>query len=371
MAAMPFGTRMLDLEVRRDELDRVRVVETRLPRLRDGQVLMRVERFGCSANNISYALLGDTLRYWDFFPATDGWGRIPVWGFAHVMDSATDALAEGVRVFGYCPMATHVIVTPGRVGSKGFADVAPHRAQLPPAYNAYRRVDTDPGYDPDREDQQTMLRPLFFLSFLLDDYLAENELFGADTALMSSASSKAALGAAFLLARRGARVVGLTSDTKVSFLADLGVYDSVIGYGSVETLDRRTVTFIDLAGNAKLQHAVLRHFGDQLRQTVVAGATHQQGWAATQLTPSDEPAANPRSVSFSAPDRIVARTREWGHSGLDARMADAWGPFAEWCDAWLVIKRKHGPPAVEAAYREILHDKVPPANAYVLSMWSE
>ena len=42
-----------------------------------GEVLFEVERFGFSANNVTYALLGDALRYWDLFPAEPGWGQIP------------------------------------------------------------------------------------------------------------------------------------------------------------------------------------------------------------------------------------------------------------------------------------------------------
>ena len=49
-------------------------------------------------------LLGDMQA---FFPAESGWGRVPVWGFADVVGSRHQALAEGVRVFGYLPMSTH------------------------------------------------------------------------------------------------------------------------------------------------------------------------------------------------------------------------------------------------------------------------
>ena len=35
-------------------------------------------------------------------------------------------------------------------------------------------------------DYQALLRPLFMLSFLVDDFLAENEFFGAKSVLLSS-----------------------------------------------------------------------------------------------------------------------------------------------------------------------------------------
>src|SRR5207244_9459863 len=130
----PSPTATADLEVARDDLARTRVVERALPEPAPGQALLRVERFGLSANNITYAVLGDALGYWSFFPAEQPWGCIPVWGFAEVV--AGDALPQGTRVFGYCPMSTHMLVAPDRIDEGGFADASPHRADLPPAYNS-------------------------------------------------------------------------------------------------------------------------------------------------------------------------------------------------------------------------------------------
>ena len=44
--------------------------------------LLRVTKFGFTANNVTYAVVGDMMSYWSFFPAEPGWGRVPVWGFA-------------------------------------------------------------------------------------------------------------------------------------------------------------------------------------------------------------------------------------------------------------------------------------------------
>src|SRR5262249_4231255 len=155
---------------------------------------------------------------------------IPMWGFAEVVASEAEGIEPGLRVFGYLPMSTHLLVTPGGVGDAGFADVAEHRASLPSAYNAYRDVAADPAHDPAREDEQMLLVPLFYLSFLLDDFVAEHEVFGAPTVVVSSASSKSALGTAYLLAERGLGLVGLTSPGRVESVVDTGVYDRVISY---------------------------------------------------------------------------------------------------------------------------------------------
>lgn len=347
----------LDIEVGRDELTRVRALVSECPRPRAGEALLRVERFGLSANNITYARLGDSLGYWAFFPAAEDWGRIPVWGFAEVIDSAAEGLGEGVRVFGYLPMSSHLVVAPRRVGEAGFSDGAAHRAQLPPAYNAYRRVDSDPGYEPGREPEQMLLRPLFLLSFLFDDFLADNELFGAETVVLSSASSKAALGIAFLLTQRGVAVTGLTSAGKVEALERLSVYSRVLAYESVDELERTPAVFADLAGNAEVRAAVHARLGAGLRHSAAVGVTHGGAFEGA-----------PDAVPFFVPDRIRARTRDWGGAGFDERLGVAWRPFVEWCDGWLEIEHGHGPRDVEAAYRQVLEGRAAPETAHVLSL---
>src|SRR4249920_1934332 len=71
----------------------------------DGEALLRVDTFALTANNVTYAVLGDFLQYWKFFPGSEeGWGRVPVWGFADVVASRAEGVEEGARLWGYLPM---------------------------------------------------------------------------------------------------------------------------------------------------------------------------------------------------------------------------------------------------------------------------
>ena len=100
-------------------------------------------------------------------------------------------------------MGTDLVVEPGRFDARGFHDLAAHRQPMAGAYNRYVFTDSDPIYAADREAHQMVLWPLFFTSFVIDDFLADNDGFGAPTVVVSSASSKTAIGAAFLLSTRG------------------------------------------------------------------------------------------------------------------------------------------------------------------------
>ena len=81
---------MPTVETNRSDITQARVVQDPRPELQPGQSRLRVDAFGLTANNVTYAVFGDMLGYWKVFPATDSadqWGRVPVWGFAEVVES--------------------------------------------------------------------------------------------------------------------------------------------------------------------------------------------------------------------------------------------------------------------------------------------
>ena len=76
--------------VARHDLRNCKLIETRLPdadALPDEALLVKVDRFAFTANNITYATLGEQLKYWQLFPAPEGFGNIPVWGLGEVIAS--------------------------------------------------------------------------------------------------------------------------------------------------------------------------------------------------------------------------------------------------------------------------------------------
>lgn len=232
------------------------------------------------------------------------------------------------------------------------------------AYNTYRRVSADPVYRAERESHQMLLFPLFFTSFLIDDLLDDKARFGAEQVVVSSASSKTSIGVAFLAhARRGPRVVGLTSPGNAAFVEGLGVYDEVVTYDRADALAPVASVLVDVAGDRDVLHGVHTRLGDRLRCSMTVGATH---WDHQPAAHDDLPGPEPQF--FFAPAQIAKRTREWGSDGLDARLAEAWDRFAGWCDAWVRFERAEGPGAVEATYRVLLDGGADPAVGSICSL---
>ncbi len=355
---------MTDFLVKRDDLRECRVAESSLPEIDAGQALLRVDTFGLTANNVTYAVFGEAMSYWDFFPAEPGWGRVPMWGFAEVERSEAEGVEPGQRVFGYLPPSSHLVVAPVDAGEAGFVDGSPHREPLPSAYHRYLTTGADPFYRADTEEIQMLLRPLFFTSFLIDDQLADEGFATSGPVLISSASSKTAIAAAFLLARReGVELVGLTSPGNVGFVEGLAIYDRTVSYDAIDSLELGPATFVDIAGDGEVRRAVHSHYGDRLVHSMTVGASHWEdlGAGAGELP-------GPKPTFFFAPTRVVKRSADWGRDGLQTRVADAWHPFCGWTGGWLETIRGQGFEALRDAYIDVLEGRVDPAHAHVLTL---
>jgi len=355
-----------DFVVARNDLEQCKLIETTLPdaaHLPADALLVKVERFAFTANNITYAVMGDALKYWQIFPVPQGFGNIPVWGFGEVIASKHPDIAAGERLFGYFPMATHLVIEAADVSKRALRDGAAHRSQVSPVYNLYSRITGDPAFAGHQGDLQALLRPLFMLSFLVDDFLAENDDFGARSVLLSSASSKTAFGLAHLLHSRGRRVIGLTSAGNTAFVSSLGCYDEVVTYDRVTSLPSDTpVAFVDMAGNSALRAELHRHFADQMTCSVRVGLTHR----ATDADEGALPGAKPRW--FFAPDHIRKRAKDWGPGGIEQRFGVAWSGFAPMLERCLSVVESRGPDAVRQVYLDTLKGRIPPEQGHMLSL---
>jgi hypothetical protein len=327
-------------------------------------VLLAIDSFGLTTNNITYAVMGEAMNYWDFFPAEAGWARMPVWGFADVAASEFEGIPEGTRVFGYLPPSSYLVVRPDRATPVDFVDTTEHRAELPAAYNRYIRPAGVPFYEERSEDQQMLLWPLYFTSFLIDDFLDDEGFFGAKSIVLSSASSRTSSALAYLLAKRdGIEVIGLTSPRNIEFTESLGLYGPVVPYEEIGSLDREATVYVDMAGDAKVRSAVHGHFGDELKHSSAVGLTHRE-----DLGGSEE-LAGPKPVFFFAPDRLRKRTEDWGSAGVNERLASSWMEYADWTRSWLAVEHASGREALERIYRELLDGKTDPSVGHVLSPW--
>lgn len=341
-----------DLLVDRADLRRTTLVDADPDvALGEGEALLAVESFALTANNVTYGAAGDQIGYWKFFPAPEGQGRIPVWGFATVTRSNAADAPVGLRLFGYWPMSSHTVARLEKRGA-GYVEASAHRAELPPTYNAYQVAQPD-AFD----DWRSLLRPLFMTSFLLDDQLSEAPV---KTLVLSSASSKTAMGLAWLARQRGVRVIGLTSPAHVDLLRGFGLYDEVASYDGIAALKAEgPVAYVDFAGRSAVTVAVHETFGEALASSTIVGLTH---WDARG---GPQPTTGPKPVFFFAPDRIRQRMKDWGPADLDARFLEGLRGFIA-ASPWLKLTHHTGPQALQALYAEVVEGRVSPDEGHIV-----
>jgi hypothetical protein len=328
--------------------------------LESGEVRLRVERFGFSANNITYAVFGDALGYWAYFPVDDDTGCIPVWGFSEVVESRSDRVHDGERLFGYLPMADEHIFCPGDVSDLAVTDGSPHRVALHPWYSRFYRCAGDPLWESEHEDLQVVMWALFMTGCALADDLADT----ARAVVVSSASSKTALSLAWTLRHdpRDIAVIGVTSAANADFLEAAGVYDRVTTYDDLDLSGvGGSVAFVDAAGSPAVAQRVHAGLADRLTDSIILGATHQGAGEATGAL------VGPPRRFFFIPDVAERRADERGLDAYHQEFSERWRQFVPWIEQRLIVHAAHGEDAVFGAYHAALNGTLGPETAMVLA----
>ena len=359
---------MQTLLVNRADPADITLLKLDAPPVGDGEVRLSIDSFALTANNVTYMIFGDQIGYWHYFnPQAYGYGedhqgRMPVWGFATVTESKCADVPVGTEVYGFLPVADEIVVRPGKLNAQGFQDVADHRAPLHPVYNGYSYTAADPSFAVQKAIHP-VLRPLFTTSFLIDDFVASENFFGADRVVVTSASSKTSLGTAYCLKQRGdVEVLGLTSERNKAFVKSTGYYDTVVTYDMIEGLDKVPTVIVDMAGNGELLSRLYAHLRDKIVYGCAVGKSHYEGDAAPK---PDEGA--PMKMFF-APDYAKSRIAEWGGPGFAQRLGERWIPFLNDAAEWMSIGDPAGVEAMLTGYKDLLNGTVDPKQATLFTL---
>ena len=344
------------------------VAKTYSDELSTNQVLLEIDKFSFTSNNITYGVVGKQMSYWKFFPTQSGSGIIPAWGLANVIISNHPDVQVGQRFYGYYPMSSHLLVTINNVGSKGFIDITEHRQTLPPIYNFYTNTEQDPTFTLETEKLISIFRPLFVTAFLIDDYLAEQNFYKATQILLTSASSKTAQALASLLAHRkkeghlNFNLLGLTSKKNVEFVRQLGSFDQTMAYDEIAHLNSNEKSVvIDFAGNHNIQFQLQTFLGGKLVYNCLVGLVDWQNLEGEKPLPK-------KGEFFFAPEHAEKRQKEWGLLGFQQKLGIAWKQFITTIQPIISIKEYIGPEKLEQLYLDMLNGKVEPKHGNIVSL---
>ncbi len=367
---------MSEFQISRGDYTKVRVVETHLRErdVNEGEVLVKIDCFSFTANNMTYAVVGDKLGYWQFFPPSgnetglsmEGWGVLPVWGFADVVVSRAEGVDVGERLFGYFPPASHLKMKPVHISTPRWIDGSDHRAALPVGYNVYRR--SEPSASKSLDQEHALLAVLFLTSYCIVDFLRDHDWYGAKQIIVISASSKTSIGVPYALAAleahaSGPKTIGLTSNRNQAWTTQLGAYDSVLTYDDIAQIDASVpAVIVDMSGNGALLGKLHKHLGDNMKFCSNAGATHwEDGARSTDFIKE-------RSEMFFAPSHIQKRIKDWGSDVFEQRT----GVFLQEAIAksrgWLKLTKLSGLNGLMARFDDVREGRIPPEEGLIVEM---
>lgn len=292
----------------------------------------RVLQFALSANVVTYVLTGGRFGYWSIFPARDPWIVPPAWGEAE--------LDDGKAVYGLVPIGSH---TPLKLEAtrSGWREASANREAVDPGYNLYIPAT---GSARQREDA-LQFRPLVVLGLVLARWLRDESWFGASRVLVTSASSKTALGYA-MQHSDDLPLDALTSARSRAFVEKTGQYRHTFTYVDLPQSNADTL-ILDFAGDP----ALIRHLREShnARVTVVRiGITH-----ANNTLFEDE-------TVFFAPQRIAHEIAGQGFDAFERDRAAAIAEFAEQSSNWFVREYLDGQEAIVGTFRDLLAGRVAP-----------
>lgn len=359
-------TQSTELWVDRKNLRNTRIVSSAMPSLRDGEVLVAIDQFALTSNNVSYAITGDTIGYWGYYPAEGNWGKVPVWGCANVVQSNCVEVPVGDRLFGFFPMASHAVLRPGKIREEQLVDVAEHRQALPALYNGYRRVRAEPDFLQTMEVERCLLFPLFVTSWLIYDYLLDNDFFAAKQVLIGSVSSKTGFALAEMLhndPQVAQRIIGLTSPANVAFVERLGCCDEVVTYGEESNIDATVpAAYVDMSGDARLTAALHNLMGENMVVSTMVGATHWEQRGDSGALPGAKP------TFFFAPAQIGKRDAEWGPGVAMMKAMTASAEVAKKVQDEMSVEWTRDIQGLASLWVDLLDNKVPPNRGLMISL---
>ena len=365
---------MRQLQTLKSDLTKTRIVESSESEINDNEIIVSIENFAFTTNNVTYAVAGDTIGYWQFFKTLNDekneWGCIPVWGFAKVIKSNIEEIDIGEKLFGYFPPADLLHLNPIKITDQGFADGKDHRKELPAVYNNYVRLSGDPDYDETSDNIRSLLFPLHITSFCICDAMEDASYYGAAQVLIVSASSKTAIGVAQGLKENSdtPNVVGITSNKNLDFVKSLDCYDEVITYDDLSSVKEELKTvMVDMAGSREILGTLHGSLGDNMLKCLTVGMTHWDN----EVTAEDalgQAMLRERTEFFFAPAHIQKRFKDWGYEGYNQKTNEFMKARSDQSLNWMNIKEINGMDNFISTYERFVDGDINPNEGIIIKI---
>ena len=192
--------------------------------------------------------------------------------------------------------------------------------------------------------------------------------FGAANLIITSASSKTAMGLASVAKNLSPSIkrIGLTSKGNVGFVAETGFYDEVMAYDDISALSQIASVCVDFAGNSQLLRKIHEKLANHLTYSCLVGATHVDARGPNSAGAGGGEMPGPKPILFFAPDHAVATIQELGPKGFGEAVGRSWKSFLTAADGVVDIEMRAGLKAAETAFVETLQGRTDPKKGIII-----
>jgi hypothetical protein len=309
----------------------------------------------------------------------------PVWGICKVAKSNNDDVKVGTHYFAQLPMGEKASFATATI-DKEDDSMTIHRPETNPAYNVFQKIEPNAAYlSEEYGGLAVVCFPGIVTGFGLYFHLKMNEYFGADTIVLTSASSKVSLALALYLKEQkaGKNVIGYTSTSNKDFCDKTGLYDTILEYDDALTTEGKVV-MVDVAGAGKVykdnmaSNDIVKLLGvGNSSSTPEATSTFSTfsyiatlkmimsmmgapNWIRSWLNPTQE-----LYLIFHTTDELKAK---WGTEKYKATIEEYTKTFCVAASKWMSTRVCETEDSIETAYGDIMNGNVPPTEAVVLNV---
>ena len=322
--------------------------------------IFKVRELAFTANNVTYALCGESLRYWQFYPFSKTEGILPAWGYAECLECESGSLQPGRLLYGYWPSSTLAALSLSSLLNNRIIENSEGRSGLPLVYNSYELVDDD-SHPISLRPYIPTLQPLFATSFLLFHWLMDDSFFEADEVVVTSASSKTALAYAWLHGQHTGqkpKLTAVTSKANEDFTSSTGLYERVLTYESLSFEKKDKVFIVDFLGSPDFLLKLTSRLGSQLIKASLVGATNWQ--ASGEIKDID------KASFFFAPVQVRRRMKRWGAVKTQSSIQEELVRFALFAKSIFSLREVYGPEQLKTCYDQVVNARQGPEEIVVI-----
>lgn len=311
-----------------------------------------------------------------------------VWGVAKVTSSKVDTVHVGDEYFAMLPMGESVSFEQAHVDDED--NLVIHRPTTNPAYNVFQKIDpTSAVASKEYGDFALACSPGILTGFGLYFNLTRYDFYGADTVVVTSASSKVALALAVYLkkesknasTKKKVQVIGYTSPGNKDFCEKTGLYDEVLCYDDLLTENDNKCVMVDISGQAQ---AYQRNKSCIVKNLVVGNASDTEdkkgafgsftayetvtlvltmmgaNWLASWLNPVQE--------LYLIMNDAAALKKEWGLEKYNRTVVEYGLTFCKAASAWITVRNCSTEESIEQAFVDVVRGTIPPSETIVLDV---